>query len=62
MPLQDPNIRLLHAVPYAKHRQEQREEVGRLRAPDDLSNVVNAVGQFSQLLAATQAGCYVTEA
>lgn len=36
--------------------------VGHLRAPDDLSNVVNAVGQLSQLLATRQAGSNVTEA
>ena len=36
--------------------------VGDLRAPDDLSNVVNAVSQFSQLLATRQAGSNVTEA
>lgn len=32
------------------------------RAPDELSNVVNAVSQLRQLLAARQAGRYVTQA
>lgn len=52
---------LIHAAPCAAPC-TQGGGIGHLRAPDDLSNVVNAVGQLSQLLATRQACGNVTEA
>ena len=54
------HLGLLHGC-VSEPFQGRGKGVGHLRAPDELSNVVNAVGQLSQLLATRQAGCNVTE-
>ena len=51
---------ILFCCEYVSNPLKNRKKgVGHLRAPDDLSNVVNAVGQLSQLLATRQAGSNV---
>lgn len=64
------HLHLLHGQPFTsllclvlvRPLTSDRKGVGHLRAPDDLSNVVDAVRQLSQLLATRQAGSNVTEA
>lgn len=43
-------------------RLEMGRRGGNLRAPDELRNLVNEVGNLCQLLTTRQAGCYVTQA
>lgn len=58
-----PDVSSANGLSYVLTSCESRGKQRRsLRAPDDLSNVVNAVRQFSQLLTTRQASCYVTEA